>query len=84
MVNGPATATAPRPHYFYTEPEELAEPSSDTDDLRSEQERKKAEEIRRAREAESEEDTRTHARRAERSEYLKEKLEERAESEQEE
>jgi hypothetical protein len=57
---------------------------SDTEDLRSEQERKKAEEIRRAREADSEEDTKTHARRAERSEYLEEKLEERAESEREE
>jgi hypothetical protein len=56
---------------------------SDTEDLRSEQERKKAEEIRRAREADSEEDTKTHERRAERSEYLKEKLEERAESERE-
>jgi hypothetical protein len=54
---------------------------SDTEDLRSEQERKKAEEIRRAREAESDEDTKTHERRAERSEYLKEKLAERAESE---
>jgi hypothetical protein len=58
--------------------------SDDTEDLRSEQERKKAEEIRRAREADSEEDTKTHVRRAERSEYLKEKLEERAESEREE
>jgi hypothetical protein len=58
--------------------------SDDTEDLRSEQERKKADEIRRAREADSEEDTKTHVRRAERSEYLKEKLEERAESEREE
>ena len=58
--------------------------SDDTEDLRSEQERKKAEEIRRAREADSEEDTKTHVRRAERSEYLKEKLDERAESEREE
>ena len=57
--------------------------SDDTEDLRSEQERKEAEEIRRAHEADSEEDTKTHVRRAERSEYLKEKLEERAESEQE-
>ena len=56
---------------------------SDTEDLRSEQEQKKAEEERRAREAESEEDTKTHVRRAQKSEYLKEKLEERAESEQE-
>ena len=57
--------------------------SDDTEDLRSEQERKKAEEIRRAREADSDEDTKTHVRRAERSEYLEEKLEERAESERE-
>ena len=55
----------------------------DTEDLRSELERKKGEEERRAREAESEEDTKTHVRRAEKSEYLKEKLEERAESERE-
>jgi hypothetical protein len=57
---------------------------NETEDLRSEQERKKAEEARRAREAESEEDTKTHQRRAERSDYLREKLEERAESEREE
>ena len=57
--------------------------SDETEDLRSEQERKQAEEERRAREAESEDDTKTHARRAEKSEYLKEKLEERAESERE-
>ena len=44
--------------------------SDDTEDLRSEQERKQAEEIRRAREADSEEDTKTHERRAEKSEYL--------------
>ena len=42
-----------------------------------------AEEERRAREAGSEEDTKTHVRRAEKSEYLKEKLEERAKSERE-
>ena len=39
--------------------------------------------MRRAREAESEEDTKTHERRAEKSEYLKEKLEERKRSERE-
>jgi hypothetical protein len=55
----------------------------DSERLRSEQEQKKAEEERRAREAESEEDTKTHVRRAEKSEYLREKLEEQAESEQE-
>jgi hypothetical protein len=37
--------------------------------------------LRRAREAESEEDTKTHERRAQKSDYLREKLEERAESE---
>jgi hypothetical protein len=57
---------------------------NETEDLRSEQERKKVEEARRAREAESEEDTKTHERRAERSDYLRQKLEERAESEREE
>ena len=56
--------------------------SDGTEDLRTEQERKRAEEIRRAREAESEEDTKTHERRAEKSQYLREKLEEQAESEQ--
>ena len=40
--------------------------------------RRRRRRMRRAREAESEEDTKTHARRAERSEYLREKLEERA------
>jgi hypothetical protein len=54
---------------------------SDTEGLREQQRRREAEEERRAREAESEEDTKTHARRAERSHYLREKLEERADSE---
>jgi hypothetical protein len=54
---------------------------SDTEDLRSEQERKQAEELRRAREAESEEDTKTHERRAEKSEYLREKLRDRERTE---
>ena len=57
--------------------------SGETEDLRSEQEQKKAEELRRAREAETEEDTKAHARRAEKSEYLREKLEERAKTERE-
>ena len=57
---------------------------TDTDDLRSEQEQKKAEEQRLAREAPSEEDTKTHARRAEKSDYLREKLAEREASEREE
>ena len=57
---------------------------SDTEELRSEQERRASEEARRAREAESEEETKSHARRAEKSEYLREKLEERAESERDE
>jgi hypothetical protein len=58
----------------------MAEPN-DTEDLRSEQERKAADEQRRARNAESEEDTKTHERRAEKSEYLREKLAEREASE---
>jgi hypothetical protein len=53
----------------------------DTDKLRAEQERREAEEGRRAREAQSEEDTKTHERRAEKSHYLREKLQERADSE---
>ena len=56
----------------------------DTEDLRSEQEQRAAEEARRAREAESEEETKAHERRAEKSDYLREKLEERAKSEREE
>ena len=55
--------------------------SDDTGELRSEQERKRAEEERRAREAESEDDTKTHERRAEKSEYLRQKLAERERSE---
>jgi hypothetical protein len=58
----------------------MAEPN-DTEDLRSEQERKAADEERRARNAESEEDTKTHERRAEKSEYLRRKLAERDASE---
>ena len=50
--------------------EELTGDLSDAEDLHAEQERKKAEEMRRAREAESEEDAKTHERRAEKSEYL--------------
>jgi hypothetical protein len=55
--------------------------SDDTEDLRAAQERKQAEEERRAREAASEDDTKTHARRAEKSEYLREKLGERERAE---
>jgi hypothetical protein len=55
--------------------------NDETEDLRLEQERKKAEEERRAREADTEEDTKTHERRAEKSDYLRKKLDERAESE---
>jgi hypothetical protein len=61
----------------------MADPS-ETEDLRSEQERKRAQEEHRARMAESEEDTKTHERRAEKSEYLREKLAEREASEREE
>jgi hypothetical protein len=55
--------------------------TGETEDLRSEQERKRAEEERRAREADSEDDTKTHERRAEKSEYLRQKLEERERAE---
>ena len=56
---------------------------SEAEDLHSEQQRKKADEMRRAREAGTEEDAKTHERRAEKSEYLEEKLEERERSERE-
>ena len=56
---------------------------SEAEDLHSEQQRKKAEEMRRAREAGTDEDAKTHERRAEKSEYLEEKLEERERSERE-
>jgi hypothetical protein len=59
----------------------MADELNDTEDLRSEQERKAADEERRARAAESEEDTKTHERRAEKSKYLREKLAERDASE---
>ena len=54
---------------------------SEAEDLHSEQHRKKAEEMRRAREAGTEEDAKTHERRAEKSEYLEERLSERERSE---
>ena len=57
---------------------------SDAEDLQAEQQRKKAEEMRRARDTGSEEDAKTHERRAEKSEYLQEKLEERERAEREE
>jgi len=55
--------------------------SDETDELQARQAQREAEEARRAEEADSEEDTKTHVRRAEKSAYLREKLEERAESE---
>ena len=58
--------------------------SDETDDLRSEQERKRAEEERRAEKSPSEDDTKTHERRAEKADYLRAKLEERAKSERQE
>jgi hypothetical protein len=54
-----------------------------TEELRSEQERKSADEVARAREADTDDEADQHTRRAQKSEYLKEKLEERAESERE-
>ncbi len=68
-------------------PETTASPSlrdvDETEDLRSEQEQRAAEEARRAREAKSEEETKAHQRRAQKSEYLREKLDERADAERE-
>jgi len=52
-----------------------------TQELRLEQEKREEEERRRAKEAETEDGTEQHGRRAEKAEYLREKLEERAESE---
>ena len=53
----------------------------DTEELRIEQERRALDEQRAAREADTEEETKSHKRRAEKSEYLREKLEERERSE---
>ena len=53
----------------------------ETQELRLEQLQREREEAARAREADQPADERTHERRAERSGYLKEKLDERAESE---
>jgi hypothetical protein len=52
-----------------------------TRELRIRQERREAEEREQAEEAETDEGTGQHERRAEKAEYLKEKLEERAQSE---
>ena len=52
-----------------------------TEELRIEQEEREREERRRAEEAQTEEATDQHGRRAEKAEYLREKLQERAESE---
>ena len=54
-----------------------------TQELRAKQERREAEERESARETESEDATEQHERRAEKAEYLKKKLEERAASERE-
>jgi hypothetical protein len=54
-----------------------------TRELRAGQERREAEERESARETDSEDATDQHERRAEKAEYLKKKLEERAESERE-
>lgn len=55
----------------------------DTEKLRAEQVSRELEESRRAQDAQSEEDSAQHGRRAEKARYLREKLEERAESERE-
>jgi hypothetical protein len=52
-----------------------------TQELRLEQTRRAAEEREEAKESPSEDDAEQHARRAEKADYLKRKLEERAESE---
>jgi hypothetical protein len=54
-----------------------------TQELRVKQERREAEERKSARETDSEDATEQHERRAEKAEYLKKKLEERAASERE-
>ena len=54
-----------------------------TRELRTRQERREAEERESARETDSEDATEQHERRADKAEYLKEKLEERAASERE-
>jgi hypothetical protein len=59
------------------------EEEPDTEELRSEQARKAADERAQARRADTDDEAEEHARRAQKSEYLKEKLEERAESERE-
>jgi hypothetical protein len=57
----------------------MADP--ETDELRVEQVKREREEHARAREADRPDEERAHERRAERAEYLREKLDERAESE---
>ena len=56
-------------------------PDDETDELRVEQVERAREERARAREADQPADERAHERRAERAAYLKQKLDERAESE---
>jgi hypothetical protein len=52
-----------------------------TDELRTEQTEREATERRRAQEADTEEDTAQHERRADKADYLRRKLEERAKAE---
>jgi hypothetical protein len=59
------------------------EDEPNTEELRSEQARKSAEETARARQSDTDNEADQHTRRAQKSKYLKEKLEERAESERE-
>jgi hypothetical protein len=56
-------------------------PDPETEELRIEQIQRKREERERAQEADQPADERAHERRAERADYLKRKLDERAESE---
>jgi hypothetical protein len=57
------------------------DPDPKTEELALEQERRKESEQRRAEHSETEDEASQHARRAEKSAYLKQKLEERAKSE---
>jgi hypothetical protein len=58
-----------------------ARPDPETQELRAQQVKREAEELRQAAEADSGEEAEEYARRADKASYLKEKLEERADAE---
>ena len=60
------------------------EPTRETDELHTEQMQRESEELTRLADSELPDEAKQHERRAEKSAYLREKLEERAESEREE